>query len=456
MPLVSKLPMSGKKSLILPDNANITGVYSYDGELKVQWDVPKGSEIPIDHFNLYWVKADEKPTSLKQFTNKMEISVDATEVTLTGLEDQAKYWLTLESVSDDGFENASLRKANTGSTGETFFIAPYVRQVNSSTKTNGLSYMKSVDGKVWSVLNNASFVQGPDTNVIGSRKCEMAFRRDGAYILNAAYNYGIYKVVNYSDFISFNIGSGGSGFILDDERWAFANGTTVQGLEIVSVNGMTIFAARMYNVSTSKYVNKILYMLDSVDEFHFASMNTEFSSVPFIGYVNGLFYAFRDNNLITSSDGINWNDDNIINTGAVITSRQDGIVYFNGRYITEQMYYSVDGKNWISFKVANSNGVAITVFNGKVFIYYTVNSSYYCIYSDDGINWSEQTNSYYFFYNVSNKSHKNGVLTLAGGTSNVMLYSINGIDTILGQFTATYPYPVSYGLISSGYANTFQ
>lgn len=466
MPLVSKLPMSGKKSLILPDNANITGVYSYDGELKVQWNIPTGSEAPIDHFILYWVKADEKPTSLKQFTNKMEISVDATEVTLTGLENQAKYWLVLESVSDEGYENASLRKANTGSTGEAIFVRQVgIKTANSAVGDGYVYYVKpfisSNGGKKWGLLKNTILVQ-QQFSPSGGRSISNVFRRDGSFLMVHPVYY-IAKVTNYDNFIVLSKYSSGN---------SFYNGAATN-LSVASMNGTTVFAKMNTQSSVDQGIARFAYMLDSDDKLvSLDSIQYGSSSDPcynaYLSVVNGKFFLFMNTSkgkckIRTSSDGINWETIDI-SDNTVITARNNGVVYFNGIYITERMYYSTNMVDWISFKekgVHTSAGstftpsmfYAIVTFNNNVFIYYTVNTGQtMCITSEDGINWTSPQSSNYQFGNVSNLCQKNGIMQVQGSSAYNFQYTVDGINLVIAEATA-------YGTFDTndvGGANTFQ
>nr|DAJ73975.1 MAG TPA: NETRIN-1, NETRIN RECEPTOR DCC BINDING, APOPTOSIS, AXON GUIDANCE [Caudoviricetes sp.] len=467
MPLVSKLPMSGKKSLILPDNANITGVYSYDGELKVQWDVPKGSETPIDHFNLYWVKADEKPTSLKQFTNKTEISADTTEITLRDLENQAKYWLIIESVSDEGYENASLRKANTGSTGEAIFVRQVgVRTANSAVGGGYVYYVKpfisSNGGKKWGLLKDTILVQ-QQFMPAGGRAVSDVFRRDGSFLMVHPVYY-IAKVTNYDNFIMLLTNSSGN---------SFYNGAAT-GLSVASMNGATVFVKTNNRYVDDKGIARLAYMLDSNDEL-VALDNIQYGSLAdpcydaYCSVVNGKFFLFMHTSkgkctIRTSSNGINWETIDI-SDNTVITARNNGVVYFNGMYITERMYYSTNMVDWISFKnkgvfVTSGNTFtptyfcSIVTFNKKVFVYYANNAgTYNCITSEDGINWTTPQSSNYQFGNVSNLCQKNGIMQVQGSSAYNFQYTIDGINLVNAETSIYYD---TLDTNDVGGANTFQ
>lgn len=464
MPLIARLPSGGggKKSLILPDNANITGVYSYDGELKVQWDVPKGSETPIDHFNLYWVKADEKPTSLKQFTNKTEISADTTEITLRDLENQAKYWLIIESVSDEGYENASLRKANTGSTGEAIFVRQVgVRTADSSAAGGYVYYVKpfisSNGGKKWGLLKDTILVQQQFMSA-GGRVVSDVFRRDGSFLMVHP-TYYIAKVTNYDNFIMLLTYSSGN---------SFYNGAAT-GLSVASMNGVTVFVKTNNKYVDDKGIARLAYMLDSNDEL-VALDNIQYGSLAdpcydaYFSVVNGKFFLFMHTSkgkctIRTSSNGINWETIDI-SDNTVITARNNGVVYFNGMYITERMYYSTNMVDWISFKdkgVVNNTAVpstfySIVVFNNKVFIYYVANSQMFLITSEDGINWATPQTSSYQFGNVSNLCQKNGVMQVQSDGDSKIQYTVDGIKLVNAGLS-------TYSILDAndvGGANTFQ
>lgn len=109
-------------------------------------------------------------------------------------------------------------------------------------------------------------------------------------------------------------------------------------------------------------------------------------------YLNGLFCFNYDGYIFYSSDAINWTytyfDDN-----AMLIS------FCNGKYFafsTTKGWYSEDLINWTEFSIPSENSDWFTkqvcYLNGKyIYLYCDTNSVPHICFSDDGINWVQQT-----------------------------------------------------------------
>lgn len=114
---------TGEKSLVLPDNISSFTIYSGDGELRLTWALPENSEVEIDKFNIYTCKTDVAPTSLSDFTLHGSVSSTATNYTINGLDNDSNYYVVIESVTSEEYENASLRNMNNGIPGNAILLS---------------------------------------------------------------------------------------------------------------------------------------------------------------------------------------------------------------------------------------------------------------------------------------------------------------------------------------------
>lgn len=98
----------GKKSLVLPTNPDIE-IKSDDSTLELSWNTPT-SEVEIDHYNIY--TSLEAPMSLKDMTKVGSVASGGTSntYTLTDLTNDQTYYVAVESVDVNGYENASIWK----------------------------------------------------------------------------------------------------------------------------------------------------------------------------------------------------------------------------------------------------------------------------------------------------------------------------------------------------------
>lgn len=154
MTVINRIPISswGGKSLILPDNVRNMIVTTEIGGLTLSW-FPLESEIAIKNFNIYIVKQDTAPTSLKDFTKVATIEPDLSSYTITGLENNTSYYIVVESVSVDGYENASLRGMENARPRNGYWLVS--RPYNWNTSSGSYLYY-SEDGMNWKTFINTS------------------------------------------------------------------------------------------------------------------------------------------------------------------------------------------------------------------------------------------------------------------------------------------------------------
>lgn len=305
MSIICRLPYGsgGKKSLILPDNA-ISAIDSYDNKLIVRWNKPAASEIAIDKYNIYW--STKRPSSLKDFSNSASVNSNTFEYTITGLTNGTVVYVVVESVSSEGYENASMRNLNSNNVGKPYFLSTR-RNFNGS---DSWSCIYSNDGKAW---ERATF--SGDNPVWSHSTCDnIVFGGDEFYLLGhytddmTAY---VYRVTNYNTSVKIN---SSATYAYDI---AYGNNNLVLGLS----------DSRMY------------YLLKSSRTFVAGELLT--GSFCKLSFVNGKFWleTYSDGGNYTSKDGKTWTQYST-NYSSTIPK-----LYVGGKYMSEYGY-SYDGKTW--------------------------------------------------------------------------------------------------------------
>lgn len=100
---------TGKTSLILPVNVTTLTISTTTSNIILSWEMPDQSEMQIDKFNIYYADASTNPTTLSDFTFYTSVNNTTTSYTITGLNSSKTYKIVVESVSVEGYENASLK-----------------------------------------------------------------------------------------------------------------------------------------------------------------------------------------------------------------------------------------------------------------------------------------------------------------------------------------------------------
>lgn len=397
MPLISRLPSGGgggKKSVILADNVYQVSVSSYDNRLVINWVKPANSESPIKEYNFYWVASNSKPTSLKQFTNKVTLSNSTTSQTLTGLTANQRYWIAIESVNEDGYENASLRNVVSEKASVPYFVTFGQNENGYSDSIYG-----STDGKTWSKLGSISI---DNSSLLG---------RDTFY-----YTTDDYFIVNVDRFIFAEFRKGSTSFV----RKTKCGGSNL--LSYVNANGKTLNTSQADGEK-----NLVYYKKDGATSFVSSVVQTLNANdyIIYLSYCHGYYFATLDGTAYgirahknyISTNGISWEEITTTDKPLFVEKEYftngyigEGIVYFNNKYMSTY-YYSNDGKTWIYRSPASlsNNFVGIIVFNNKLYI----KSDTDIYVSDNGINnFSKVSTSLDASYNEQFRFGfvKNGVL----------------------------------------------
>lgn len=384
MSIICRLPYGsgGKKSLILPDNASID-IYSYDNKLVVKWTKPSNSEIGIAKYNLYWVQSNTKPTSLKQFTNKVEVSVSATEQTITNLTNGKIYWVALESVSTEGYENASLRKVNSMNAGSTKFL------ILKGTDFNNYS----MDGSSWFGIidENANLLYSEQYGNQNIAFGSWFYKNSFYFATLRSDNVHIYKIDDYktcTEVAASSTALSVSGYQYNDVIFDNKNGNA-----FIIVGGS---ASDLYNCKQSYF--KYNCNTNTLTEFDFTSFkidgarpeNTNGSSyrtlmvISSVRFINNLFFASikyvagdrQKEKLCYSSDFFNWTSfeiktdtSNKLWAGHLPSIYIDGIYYSMSGYSYDFKTYvrlpnKAEGyvrkiKNWIVWQYAVNDGFEV-------------------------------------------------------------------------------------------------
>lgn len=98
-----------EKSLILPSTPIINGVIVGDSEITLKWTQPE-TEVDIEYYNIYY--SLNEPSSLKDMIKAGNTTSNS--YTLNGLTNDIKYYLGVQAVSVDGYENASMWEIKNG------------------------------------------------------------------------------------------------------------------------------------------------------------------------------------------------------------------------------------------------------------------------------------------------------------------------------------------------------
>lgn len=380
----------GKKSLILPSNPEITKIKSLNRALAIQWK-DQITEIGIAHYNIYIL--DEKPETLRDMilvgnTSKLEFVVE-------GLDNNKTYFVAVESVSVQGFENASMQQIKSGTPFDTRFLA--IGETNSYYTTDAENWINMngiITGNAITHGDGRYVVVGNNGKAFYSLNCFDWIEMSGIDINDniVAVTYGNGKFVCISQ--------NGSSYCSDGETWVKASGTKATSeyyhynyYEIVYVGG-EFFAQYWYygplgDISTSYYFGT----KKSADGKTWTGCTEAYDRNSSDKYKK--HYAFGDNRIIYVYEGSNTEKAYTSVSGK--TNKMVGmppefvcrdIAYGDGRFIAVgygKAYYTVDCENWIEMSGIdkNDNMIAVTYGNG---MFVAIGNNSYC--TVDGKTWN--------------------------------------------------------------------
>lgn len=396
--------IENNKSLILPDNA-ISAIASYDNKLIVSWNKPATSEIAIDKYNIYW--STNRPSSLKDFSNSASVNANTFEYTITGLTNGTVVYVVVESVSSEGYENASMRNLNSSNVGKPYFLSTRNNNPNSTLGTNGCVY--SNDGKTW------AWVTFSGTNPIWYNSdswdgCRMiVFGDDKFYMLGQDKETGIayvYRVTNYNTSVKINSSAKGA------YKIAYGNNNLVLGLS----------------------ESKMYYLLKDSQTFVAGELLT--GTFCNISFVNGKFWleTYSDGGNYTSKDGKIWTQYST-NYSSTIPK-----LYVGGKYMSEYGY-SYDGKTWVQWSINQlGKNTEKIMLMGNTLFRLARNESEYTIFiksTDAGATWSSVHTTTAAAYN-NDYLYKNGILIFMSGSYNVPRYIVNPETSEWNEVSASF------------------
>ena len=180
-----------------------------------------------------------------------------------------------------------------------------------------------------------------------------------------------------------------------------------------------------------------------------------------ITYGNGLFVAIGAGAVLTSSDGVHWNQ----NGGFDI--QLNSIVYGNGRFVLmghNENYTSTDGMNWtpIPNHAPFTQTAAKLIFSNGIFVDFESDGSQFAT-SQDGVNWQVQDTGLLDTYkdnnigvptiSVAGLAYGNGMYVAVGmfdlggvpqGTSPIIITSPDAVKWTMKMmpYTSYYPYNI--------------
>lgn len=395
-----------KKSLILPDNATISLINDVDN-ITVNISGLGNTEIEIKELNVYLLQTDTKPNSIKEMKKIATLSPDTKSYTIEGLDSGLTYYVAVESVSVEGYENASMRKIKSAFTRNGLFFAIQY------TKYFGENHYYSEDGKAWKKIP-FDLPSCSDNVLTVNGKCHIMADNGDIYYLDwekkqyksisfysgdydgaeclvytgdrlvASYNKGIairYWYMMYNPNATYewvSLGGGPYSFTLIGHNnimliapkytkywgvceigvtsgWDYygTSSSNKYGTACAFGNGRFVFAGRdnlsVYvlekNIKTNNYVTIPSVPSDETYPDWVDVIYAE-SAGRFVG-------MFSDGQAYYSETGTRWTK-----FGNKITPGK--LTYGNGRYICagdgQKSYYSVDGENWIAMSGISETG----------------------------------------------------------------------------------------------------
>lgn len=385
---------SGTDSLILPTNP-ILSIKEDDSKLIVSWTQPS-TEVAIEKYNIY--KSTTKPSKLSD----MELVGETTELNyeLTGLTNRQIYYIGIQAVSIEGYENASMWEIKEG----TPYILRFVCVGNS-----GLSYY-STDGKNWISMGGLEssygyygVTYGPHGYVCVGDYGDSFYSIDGLtwqpmtgidktvsyYVLNSvAYNKMDSMYVAVGNYFSSYYSINGKTWILMGTRTSY-NGDSFEKIIALPEGGFvavgadrnkktaisyTTLNSRTWIKTTALSVNDTLgsiaygngkFVATSKSGYYFyystsltgkwvaTSKYTYSYGLPDIIYAKGMFVSLYGGNpsAFYSLDGVNWEN-------SKLSSKCYGLTYYGDRFVavgeSGNSYYSLDGINWVAMSGLNN------------------------------------------------------------------------------------------------------
>ena len=397
---------TGVTSLILP--VNVTDVQSTpsDSQLLVYWETPTNSEVEIDHFNIYYFQSDvdNPPTSLKEFTKHGEALATDTQYLITGLTNGLNYYILIESVSVEGYENASM-------------IGIFNKIVTPAKRIMvvgvGGTSCTSLDGDNWTTVGGLS------TNSSYNNYYCMGYG-DNRFLLAGYYSSPVSYSINGEDWI----GSStlklkpANKIIYHNNRWiaiginysdklgafySLDNGKTWTGMTGLSSDS-TSYNIRGLTYGNDRFVcvgnyNLSYYSLDG--ETWVAMTGSGSCDYNSVAYGNEKFVCISSNGsnsyAYCSTDGETWNSPITIRGVRYLYD----VTYGDGRFVAVgydgtygSAYYSLDGTIWVAMTgIKESRAIfrSVTYANGKFIAVGNCDGSSiyesYVYYSDDGETW---------------------------------------------------------------------
>ena len=160
--------------------------------------------------------------------------------------------------------------------------------------------------------------------------------------------------------------------------------TANTAIEIVTDSGKTLFSKNINDMNvTGNYMTDCYYVTNGNENELIVNHTLKSIPNPFVAVSNNSYFAY-------STDGINWTEGTISNTGRIWFS----ICYGNGKYVavaldTNYFAYSMDGITWTEGTISDTSRNWHSVCYGNDKFIAVANNSNNFAYSYDGITWTE-------------------------------------------------------------------
>lgn len=401
-------------SIILADNTTIS-TYSYDNKITVKWNPPPNTEMPIDHYVLYWKKTNTAPTSIDQYDDYIELSAGTREYSLTGLTNNDQYFFFLESVGTNEFGNASLRAQKTESVGIPLWVMFYV--AISSFSDESSTYKVSAIATS-NDFENFTFVQANNMETSISNyfspqaQGDFVFTSNGWFYCRA--NYSSYYAGEYNNlydniFIVKNYDFSKLSDIYNPDIRIYQDHA---GLEWVHCKNKMILIKNVNNVNDDDtniyFINDgetSLILKQTISGLGRPYSTYTRSAITYIPEKNRVLftlykYDYSDyatksvfTNVTSTDGGETFTVTTLPSTyGAMPSNINRPCFWWKDRYYSHNdLKYSFDGNNWVNYSIVDGERVATIVNTGKylyAFVYTT--SQPYNVgvrITSDGVHW---------------------------------------------------------------------